>query len=51
MGTAAFWRAIRGYVTAHSYGIATTKDLLTAIDDGTPLSLRPSFHGRFPSLF
>jgi hypothetical protein len=51
MGTAAFWAAMRGYVTAHRFGIATTKQLLTAIDDGTSLNLRPSFHTRFPSLF
>ena len=51
MGTAAFWAAVRGYVAAHRFGIATTRDLLTAIDAGTPLDLRPLFNSRFPSLF
>jgi hypothetical protein len=51
MGTAAFWAAVRGYVDAHRLGIATTRDLLSAIDNGTALDLRPSFHTRFPSLF
>ena len=51
MGTSGFWAAVRGYVAAHRLGIATTKQLLTAIDDGTPLNLRPLFHPRFPSLF
>jgi hypothetical protein len=51
MGTTAFWAAVRGYVAAHRLGIATTSQLLTAIDDGTPLNLRPLFHQRFPSLF
>ncbi|HEX7473460.1 MAG TPA: hypothetical protein VF323_10280 [Candidatus Limnocylindrales bacterium] len=51
MGNAAFWSAVRGYVAAHRLGIATTKQLLTALDDGTPLDLRPLLHTRFPSLF
>ena len=51
MGTTAFWTAVRGYVAAHRLGIATTRDLLTALDAGTPLDLRPSFHARFPSLY
>jgi hypothetical protein len=51
MGTTAFWSAVRGYVSAHRLGIATTRDLLTAIDDGTPIDLRSLFHRRFPSLF
>ena len=51
MGNDAFWTAVRGYVAAHGLGIATTKELLAAIDDGTPLDLRPLFHARFPSLF
>ena len=51
MGTTAFWAAVRGYVTAHRLGIATTRDLLAALDAGTPLDLRSSFHARFPSLY
>jgi hypothetical protein len=51
MGSSRFWAALRGYVSDHGLGIATTRDLLTAIDDATPLDLRPLFHARFPSLF
>jgi hypothetical protein len=51
MGNAAFWAAVRGYVAAHRLGIATTQDLLTTLDAGTPLDLQPYFHRRFPSLF
>lgn len=51
MGTTAFWAAVRGYVTAHRFGIATTQQLLTAIDDGTSLDFGPLFHQRFPGLF
>jgi hypothetical protein len=51
MGTTAFWASVRGYVTAHRFGIATTQQLLTAIDDGTALDFGPLFHQRFPSLF
>ena len=51
MGTTAFWTAVRGYVAAHRLGIATTRDLLAAIDAGTSLDLRALFHTRFPSLY
>ncbi len=48
MGNAAFWSAMRGYVTAHRFGLSTTQELLAALDAATPLDLRPTFRARFP---
>jgi len=51
MGTTAYWRAMRDYVAAHRYGIATTKPLLDTLDAHTSLDLRSMFASRFPSIY
>jgi len=52
MGSTAFWRALRGYVTANRYGLVTNRTLLQALDDGTPLNLGSSlFAPRFPKIY
>jgi hypothetical protein len=51
MGTTAYWRAMRDYVAAHRYGIATTKSLLDTLDAHTSLDLRAMFAPRFPSIY
>jgi hypothetical protein len=51
MGTTAYWRAMRAYVAANRYGIATTKSLLATLDANTPFDLRPTFAPRFPSIY
>jgi hypothetical protein len=52
MGATAFWAALRGYVDDQRFGLATTKALLDALDDGTPKDLgKLLFAARFPSLY
>jgi aminopeptidase N len=51
MGSAAFWRGLRGYVAANRFGIAATRTLLQALDDATPLDLVPAYRPRFPRLY
>jgi hypothetical protein len=52
MGSTAFWRALRGYVAAHRDAISSTRALLQALDDATPLDLRSTlFAPRFPRLY
>jgi hypothetical protein len=52
MGSTAFWAALRGYVTANRYRIATTSSLLEALDAATPLDLGGTlFAPRFPRIY
>ena len=51
MGSATFWAALRKYVGDHRFAIVTTKTLLDALDDATPLDLVPSYRPRFPRLY
>jgi hypothetical protein len=52
MGSTAFWVALRGYVAANRGKITTTRSLLRALDDGTPLDLGATlFAPRFPRLY
>ena len=52
MGSAAFWPALRGYITANRDGIASSRTLLDALDAATPLNLGATLFGpRFPSLY
>jgi hypothetical protein len=51
MGGTAFWRALRGYLADYRWGIARTRSLLDALDDGTPLNLASWWRDRFPSLY
>ena len=52
MGSTAFWAALRGYVTANAGRISTTRTLLQALDDGTPLDLGGTlFAPRFPKIY
>lgn len=51
MGSAAFWTALRGYISANRYKVAGTTSLLEALDAATPLDLRATmFRSRFPRL-
>jgi len=51
MGSTAFWTALRGYLTAHRWGLAHTKTLLDALDAGTPMDLGAWWGSRFPTLY
>jgi len=52
MGSTAFWAALRGYVAANAGRISTTRTLLQALDDGTPLDLGATlFAPRFPTIY
>ncbi len=52
MGSTAFWRALRRYVTHNRYGLVTNRTLLRALDDGTPLDLGATlFAPRFPRVY
>jgi hypothetical protein len=51
MGTNRFWAALRAYLEAHEGGLATTRDLLGALEAGSEANLQPLLRGRFPSLY
>jgi hypothetical protein len=51
MGSTAFWAALRGYVSAHRFGLSSTSALLQALDNGTPKDLSRLFAPRFPRLY
>ena len=51
MGTTAYWKAIRDYVTAERYKLASTKTLLATLDGHTSLSFTSRYHSRFPRLY
>ena len=51
MGNTLFWTTMKRYVSAHRYGLSSTKSLLDAIDAATSLNLQPTYHPQFPSLY
>jgi hypothetical protein len=51
MGSTAFWSAIRDYIAANRFRIATTKNLLDTLDNHTSKNLVPRFAPRFPRLY
>jgi len=51
MGSTAFWRALKGYVADHRFGLAGTTSLLDALDAGTSLSFASTYRVRFPRLY
>ena len=52
MGSTRFWAAIRDYLAANRFKIATTKTLLETLDAHTPLDLGTTrFRTRFPSIY
>jgi hypothetical protein len=51
MGDDAFWTAIRSWVDAHRYRIASTKSLLDVLDNATSADLAPALQPRFPRLY
>ena len=51
IGTTRYWNALRSYVAAHRYRLATTKALLDTIDAATSLNLIPTYRPRFPRLY
>jgi hypothetical protein len=51
IGTTRYWAAMRSYVNAHRYGLASTKSLLDTIDAATSINLVPTYHPRFPRLY
>ena len=51
MGSMLFWSTLRSYVIDQRYRISTTPELLTALDDATPIHLSAVFRPRFPSIY
>lgn len=51
MGSTAFWKGMRAWVTANRFRIATTRSLLDTLDAHTPLDLVPRYERRFPRLY
>jgi hypothetical protein len=51
MGSTAFWGALRQYVADHRFGLTSTKTLLQALDDATPVDLSRLFAPRFPNYY
>jgi hypothetical protein len=51
MGSTAFWGALRQYVADHRFGLTSTKTLLQALDDATPVDLSKLFAPRFPNYY
>ncbi len=51
MGSALFWKTLRGYIAAHRWGLSHTRTLLDALDAATPLNLAAGWRSRFPSLY
>jgi aminopeptidase N len=51
MGTTAFFRALRGYLADHRWGLVHTRTLLDALDAATPLDLARGWRSRFPTLY
>lgn len=51
MGSAAYWSAIRGYVSQHRYGMGSTRELLDALQAHTTRDLRPILAPRLPSMY
>jgi hypothetical protein len=48
MGDSAFWKALRGYVTAQRWRLAPPTALLDALDAGTSLDFESTYRARFP---
>ena len=51
MGGTVFWRALRGYLADHRWGLAHSRTLLDALDAATPLDMAGRWRSRFPSLY
>jgi aminopeptidase N len=51
MGSTAFWRGMRAYVTERRWHIAQLKTLLDTLDAHTPVDLRARYEARFPRLY
>jgi hypothetical protein len=51
MGSALFWKTLRGYIADHRWGISHTRTLLDALDAATPLDLASWWRSRFPTLY
>jgi hypothetical protein len=51
MGSAAFWSALKGYLTAYRFDIGSTAALLRALDAKTSVDLSRLFGPRFPTIY
>ena len=51
MGSTLFWTTVRQYVAANRHRLVSTRTLLDALDDATPLDLSRDFAPRFPRLY
>ncbi len=51
MGSALFWKTLRGYLADHRWGLSHTRTLLDALDAATPLNLAAWWRARFPTLY
>ena len=50
VGSAVFFRALRGYLAAHRFGMGSTRALIAALDAVDPRDLARLWQPRFPSL-
>jgi hypothetical protein len=53
IGTNRYWKTMAAFVEAHRFELATTRDLLDALEAASPkgVKLRPLFRERFPSQY
>jgi hypothetical protein len=51
IGNDTFWRALRGYLDAHRFGMGSSRQLLATLDAATPVSVAALARSRFPSLY
>ena len=51
MGSKAFWASMRSYLEANRNGLGGTRQLLAALQAGSPANLLPLIRPRFPSLY
>jgi hypothetical protein len=51
MGSGAFWKALRAYLSAYRDDIGGTRQLLETLRAGTEVNLMPVLRTRFPSLY
>jgi hypothetical protein len=50
VGSTVFFRALRGYLAAHRFGLGSTRELIAALDEADPRDLARIWEPRFPSL-
>jgi len=51
IGNDVFWKALRGYLADHRFGMGSSRQFLASLDGATPVSVAALAKSRFPSLF